>query len=84
MIIVHFLKNQGILVAEASAESAVLIRNMIAEGIEHGAAFFNHTQDAKAMVETINAWNENNARDAAMIITSTAFGVAVTAALVEG
>jgi Ca2+-binding RTX toxin-like protein len=82
-LVVHFYRG-GIVIAEASASAASALFNFIGEGITAGAQYVGHAQDAQALWDQVHAWGENDAREAAKIITSTAFGTAATILMIEG
>lgn len=86
MTIIVGMYRGGIIVAEASAESAALVGQTIREGIEGGANAFSTGSDAAALWEAIESAYPSNSQDllnATKVAGSTAFGALTTIAVVE-
>jgi Ca2+-binding RTX toxin-like protein len=81
-IVVGFVRG-GVIIVEASVASAQAVKTLIAEAITQGTGYFNQVQDAKALADQLNAWNNRDSMEMTKIISSTAFGAAVTIALIE-
>ncbi|MCK9284543.1 MAG: hypothetical protein M0P39_09705, partial [Rhodocyclaceae bacterium] len=83
MTIIVGMYRGGIIVAEASAESALILNQAFRQGIEGGVEAIDAGQDAKDLWQAIENSFSGNGLEATKIIGSAAFGSAVTIALVE-
>jgi len=82
-IVVGFYKG-GFIVAEAAgAEAAAALREFLYDGIKYGGEKFAQTQDAKALWDEIKAIGSGDALETTKVVSGTAFGALITAAVVE-
>ncbi len=83
MSVVVGMYRGGLIIAEAPTTVAPALAQAINDGIRFGAEVFNQASDARSLWETIESSFSGDGLDATKVIGSTAFGSAVTIALVE-